>query len=285
MKKIERCKYDKALNVISAYQPVPFEPKYGDGGYAIRIIEIYRLFKMERSLAELETLTGYNMPSYMCDPDEINFLIERGTVICEAAQEAVNEAHQGVLRYGGEADNPNHNVLDTRQGLVSMKEALRQLQVQRQRAEDNHEKAKLIYQARQGLLSLLRPVVEAMLKKNIKGFMNKVMEKLPVASLPAYAYRMDSYSNGLSSKPHIYAWSKMDELQKAVEEILKKCRHPIEKYELNNNGIEKSELCRLYYGHEGELFRQLMPVNDYVELMIEVVKEEKYKNSMMRDTL
>ncbi|GKV94230.1 hypothetical protein H2Y56_12675 [Pectobacterium aroidearum] len=285
MKKIERCKYDKALNVISAYQPVPFEPKYGDGGYAIRIIEIYRLFKMERSLAELETLTGYNMPSYMCDPDEINFLIERGTAICEAAQEAVNEAHQGVLRYGGEADNPNHNVLDTRQGLVSMKEALRQLQVQRQRAEDNHEKAKLIYQARQGLLGLLRPVVEAMLKKNIKGFMNKVMEKLPVASLPAYSYRMDSYSNGLSSQSHIYAWSKMDELQKAVEEILKHCRHPIDKYELNRNGIAKAELCRLYYGHEGELFRQLMPVNDYVELMIETVNAEQDKNRMMRDTL
>ncbi|AOR61921.1 hypothetical protein [Pectobacterium wasabiae] len=285
MKKIERCKYDKALNVISAYQPVPFEPKYGDGGYAIRIIEIYRLFKMERSLAELETLTGYNMPSYMCDPDEINFLIERGTAICEAAQEAVNEAHQGVLRYGGEADNPNHNMPYTRQGLISMKEALRQLQVQRERALDNYERAKLIYQARQGLLGLLRPVVEAMLKKNIKGFMNKVMEKLPVASLPAYAYRMDSYSNGLSSQSHIYAWSAMDELQKAVEEIFKKCRHPIERYELNNNGIEKSELCRLYYGHEGELFRQLMPVNDYVELMIEMVKGEKYKNRMMRDTL
>lgn len=283
MKKIERCKYDKALNIISAYQPVPFEPKYGDGGYAIRVIEIYRLFKMERSLAELETLTGYNMPSYMCDPDEINFLIERGTVICAAAQEAVDEAHQGVIRYGGEAEN--QNMLDTHHGLVSMKEALRQLQVQRQRAKDNHEKAKLIYQARQGLLGLLRPVVEEMLKKNIKGFMNKVMEKLPVASLPAYAYRMDSYSNSLSNQSHIYAWSKMDELQNAVEEILKCCRHPIDKFELNRNGIEKAELCRLYYGHEGELFRQLMPVNDYVELMIETVEIEQYKNRMMRDAL
>ncbi|MEI7408009.1 hypothetical protein [Pectobacterium aroidearum] len=285
MKKIERCKYDKALNIISAYQPVPFEPKYGDGGYAIRVIEIYRLFKMERSLSELETLTGYNMPSYRCDPDEINFLIERGTAICGAAQEAVNEAHQGVLRYGGEADNPNYHALDTHQGLVSMKEALRQLHVQRQRAEDNHEKAKLIYQARQGLLGLLRPVVEAMLKKNIKGFMSKVMEKLPIASLPAYAYRMDSYSNGLSSQSHIYAWSKMDELQKAVEEILKLCRYPIDKFELNRNGIAKAELCRLYYGHEGELFRQLMPVNEYVELMIEAVNTEQDKNRMMRDIL
>lgn len=283
MKKIERCKYDKALNIISAYQPVPFEPKYGDGGYAIRVIEIYRLFKMERSLAELETLTGYNMPSYMCDPDEINFLIERGTAICAAAQEAVNDAHQGVIRYGGETEN--HHALDTHHGFVSMKEALRQLQVQRQRAEDNHEKAKLIYQARQGLLGLLRPVVEAMLKKNIKGFMSKVMEKLPIASLPAYAYRMDSYSNGLSSQSHIYAWSKMDELQKAVDEILKLCRHPIGKYELSHNGIAKAELCRLYYGHEGELFRQLMPVNDYVDLMIETVKAEQDKNGRMRDTL
>ncbi|MEI7072208.1 MULTISPECIES: hypothetical protein [Pectobacterium] len=283
MKKIERCKYDKALNIISAYQPVPFEPKYGDGGYAIRVIEIYRLFKMERSLAELETLTGYNMPSYMCDPDEINFLIERGTVICAAAQEAVDEAHQGVIRYGGEAEN--QNMLDTHHGLVSMKEALRQLQVQRQRAEDNYEKAKLIYQARQGLLGLLRPVVEEMLKKNIKGFMNKVMEKLPVASLPAYAYRMDSYSNGLSNQSHIYAWSKMDELQNAAGEILERCRHPIDKFELNRNGIAKAELCRLYYGHEGELFRQLMPVNDYVELMIETVNAEQDKNRMMRDTL
>ncbi|GLY63124.1 hypothetical protein Pcaca05_39810 [Pectobacterium carotovorum subsp. carotovorum] len=285
MKKIERCKYDKALNIISAYQPIPFEPKYGDGGYAIRVIEIYRLFKMERSLAELETLTGYNMPSYRCDPDEINFLIERGTAICTAAQEVVNEANKGVIRYGGEVENPNHNVLDNRKDLLSMKEELRKLQVQKQRILDDCERAKLIYQSRQGLLGLLRPVVEAMLKKNIKGFMNKVIEKIPVASFPDYAYRVESYSNGLSNQSHTYAWSKMDELQRAVEEILKRCRHPIDKYELSRNGIAKAELCRLYYGHEGELFRQLMPVNDYVELMMETVESDKYKDSMMRNTI
>ncbi|MBI0549498.1 hypothetical protein [Pectobacterium parmentieri] len=285
MKKIERCKYDKNLNVISDYKTVPFEPKYGDGGYAIRVIEIYRLFKMERSLAELEKLTGYNMPSYMCDPDEINFLIERGTAICAIAQEAVNEAHQGVIRYGSETGNPNHNVLNTRQDLLSMKETLRQLKIQKQKAQDDYERAKLIYQARQGLLGLLRPVVEVMLKKNIKGFMNKVMEKLPAASLPDYSYRVESYSNGLSSQSHCYAWSKMNELQKSVEDVLKRCRHPVDTYELSRNGIEKAELCRLYYGHEGELFRQLMPVNDYVELMMEAVESDKYKNSMMRNTI
>ncbi|WP_224652849.1 hypothetical protein [Pectobacterium versatile] len=283
MKKIEHCKYDSAMNTIAAYQCIPFEPNHGDGGYAVRVIEIYRLFKMERSLAELETLTGYDMPNYLCQPDEINFLIERGTEICLAAQEAVNEANRGVIRYSGDTDN--HTALTTHKGFVSAKEALRQLQVQRQRAEDEHERAKLIYQARQGLLGLLRPVVEAMLKKNIKGFMSKVMEKLPIALLPAYAYRMDSYSNGLSSKSHIYAWSEMDKLNNAVEEILKHCRHPIDKYELNHNGIAKAELCRLYYGHEGELFRQLMPVKDYVKLMIGNLEAEQDKNSMMRNAL
>lgn len=285
MKKIEHCKYDKALNIIAAYQPVPFEPKYGDGGYAIRVIEIYRLFKMERSLAELETLTGYNMPSYMCDPDEINFLIERGTAICVTAQKAVDEAQKGVIRYGGEADILHQNMPDTQKSLVSMKEAMRQMQARRLQAQDDYERAKLIYQARQGLLGLLRPVVEAMLKKNIKGFMNKVMEKLPIASLPEYAYKISSYSDGLSCKSHIYAWSAMDELQKAVEEILKRCRHPIDRYELSHNGIAKAELCRLYYGHEGELFRQFMPVNEYVKLMIETVDAEQYKHRMMRDAL
>ncbi|GKW16404.1 hypothetical protein PEC301937_23530 [Pectobacterium carotovorum subsp. carotovorum] len=285
MKKIEHCKYDKAMNIIAAYHPVPFEPKYGDGGYAIRVIEIYRLFKMERSLAELETLTGYNMPSYMCDLDEINFLIERGTAICVSAQKAVDEAQKGVIRYGGEADILHQNRPDTRESLVSMKEAMRQMQERRLQAQDDYERAKLIYQARYGLLGLLRPVVEAMLKKNIKGFMNKVMEKLPVASLPEYAYKISSYSDGLSCESHIYAWSAMDELQKAVEEILKRCRYPIDKYELNNNGIAKSELCRLYYGHEGELFRQLMPVNDYVKLMIETLEAGQTKNHMMRNAL
>ncbi|MCL2899522.1 hypothetical protein [Brenneria tiliae] len=285
MKKIEHCKYDKSMNVIAAYQPVPFEPKYGDGGYAIRVIEIYRLFKMERSLAELETLTGYNMPNYMCDPDEINFLIERGTAICQAAEKAVSEASKGVMRYSYDVDWENKEVAYAKKWRITVNEAMKRTQEKRLQAQDDYERAKLIYQARYGLLGLLRPVVETMLKKNIKGFMNKVMEKLPDASLPEYTYKTNFYSDGLSCESHIYAWSAMDELQKAVEEILKRCRHPIDKYELNNNGIAKSELCRLYYGHDGELFRQLMPVNDYVKLMMETLEAEQYKNSMMRNAL
>lgn len=78
LKELQLTKYDDDINTIVTYQPIPFTPEQGDAGYAIRVIEIYRLKKMAPLLEQFELLTGYATPRSNCTPCEINTLIERG---------------------------------------------------------------------------------------------------------------------------------------------------------------------------------------------------------------
>ncbi|GAB7204668.1 hypothetical protein [Dickeya oryzae] len=268
MKKIPFCKHSPSMNIIAAYVSIPFETDHGDGGFAIRVIEIYRLFKMERLLAEFEMLTGYGAPWYRCDAEEINALVERGTAICDAARQASQEAEREKAQCESLLTNLSQGAFDAAKWRMSLKEALRQSQDKVLRAKDNAERARLMVNARQGLLGLLRPVVEDMLNKRIKVLRNKVMEQLPIIELPAYTYQVSLHPSGLEEKSHISAWKTMDALQSAIQKVVNHCRTPTNKYELNHHGVEKAELCRCYYSADGELFRQLMPVADYVDSML-----------------
>ncbi|WP_145956982.1 hypothetical protein [Serratia marcescens] len=90
LKNLPITKFDNGLNTIAYHHLIPFDESHGDGGYAIRTIEIYRLHKMEPLLKKFEQLTGYAPPRANCTAQEIHSLIEQGEKVCFDAESKVS---------------------------------------------------------------------------------------------------------------------------------------------------------------------------------------------------
>lgn len=266
MNEIKCTKNDDNLKEICNYHVIPFNESYGQGGYAIRTIEIYRLHKMEPLLKQFENLTGYMPPRANCTAKEIHALIEQGEKICFDAESKVSSIESEIMLCERELGNAKRGVSDASRWNGSMKEAIVQASANLERANAKLVEAKAAVAARRGLLGLLREPVEQMLMCGEKGFKGKVLTYIPLETLPAYTYRKGVYSDGLRS--HIYAWGVMDALEKALREIVQRCTPPTDKYALNNGGLERAALAVEYYNVSGEKWRDLMTVDEYADLMM-----------------
>lgn len=265
LKKLPLTKYDEDINTISTYQPIPFTPEQGDAGYAIRVIEIYRLKKMAHLLEQFELLTGYTTPFADCTPCEINTLIERGQQICKQEEIKVKAVEHEISQLNIELNNAQRGVSSLSSYNGNIRGLMSDLNDRVENAKLRLENTKASVSARKGLLGLLRGQVEQMLSEGSKGFKGKVMELLPMDSLPSETYQGDRFSSGLTS--HKYAWKELNKLERALKNILEKCVVPKDKYSLSNGGKEIAVLSEQYYQIESEDIRSKMSLDDFVGLM------------------
>lgn len=279
MNKLKCSRHDNGLNVIANHNIVPFGDLHGGGGYAIRVIEIYRLHKMEADLKQFEQLTGYEPPRANCTAQEIYSLIEQGEKVCFDAESKVSGFEQEITLCERELGNAKRGVSDISRWNGSMKEAIVQANANLERANAKLVEAKAAVAARRGLLGLLREPVEQMLMCGEKGFKGKVLTHIPSEPLPTYTYRKGAYSAGLRS--HIYAWGLMDTLEKALREIIQRCTPPIDKYALNHGGLERAALAVEYYNVSGEKWRDLMTVDEYTAIRMDGKLSLKFKQQEM----
>ncbi|HED0390552.1 TPA: hypothetical protein ACJ75O_004438 [Yersinia enterocolitica] len=274
LKELQLTKYDDDINTIVAYQPIPFSPEQGDAGYAIRVIEIYRLKKMAPLLEQFELLTGYATSRSNCTPCEINTLIERGQQICKQEEIKVKAVEHEISQLNIELNNAQRGVSSLSSYNGNIRELMSNLNDRVENAKLRLENTKASVSARKGLLGLLRGQVEQMLSEGSKGFKGKVMELLPMDSLPSQTYQGDRFSSGLTS--HQYAWKELNKLEYAFKSILEKCTVPKDKYLLSNGGEEIAMLSKQYYQIESESMRSKMSLDDFVGLM-------KKKSSWLTD--
>lgn len=265
LKELPLTKYDEDINTISTYQPIPFTPEQGDAGYAIRVIEIYRLKKMALLLEQFELLTGYTTPFADCTPCEINTLIERGQQICKQEEIKVKAVEHEISQLNIELNNAQRGVSSLSSYNGNIRGLMSDLNDRVENAKLRLENTKASVSARKGLLGLLRGQVEQMLSEGSKGFKGKVMELLPMDSLPSETYQGDRFSGGLTS--HKYAWKELNKLERALKNILEKCVVPKDKYSLSNGGKEIAVLSKQYYQIESEDIRSKMSLDDFVGLM------------------
>lgn len=266
MNQIKYTRNDSELATVSNYHIVPFDESHGDGGYAIRTIEIYRLHKMEPLLKQFGQLTGYVPPRADCTPQEIHMLIKQGEKICLEAESKVSDIQNEIMLCERELGNAKRGVSDISRWNGSIKEAIIQAKNRLERTQTKLIEANAIVAARRGLLGLLREPVEHMLMCGEKGFKGKILTLLPLETLPTYTYRKGMYSEGLRS--HIYAWGLMDTLENALRAIVNKCTPPTDKYTLNQGGLDRALLAVEYYSISGEEWRNVMTVDDYINLMM-----------------
>ncbi len=265
LKELPLTKYDEDINTIVTYQPIPFTPEQGDAGYAIRVIEIYRLKKMAPLLEQFELLTGYATPRSNCTPCEINILIERGQQICKQEEIKVKAVEHEISQLNIELNNAQRGVSSLSSYNGNIRGLMSNLNDRVENAKLRLENTKASVSARKGLLGLLRGQVEQMLSEGSKGFKGKVMELLPIDSFPSETYQGDRFSSGLTS--HKYAWKELNKLERALKNILEKCTVPKDKYSLSNGGKEIAALKKQYYKIESENIRSKMSLGDFVGLM------------------
>ncbi|MFV8987964.1 hypothetical protein [Serratia fonticola] len=283
MNQIKYTRNDSELTTVSNYHIIPFDESHGDGGYAIRTIEIYRLYKMEQLLKQFEQLTGYVPPRANCTPQEINLLINQGEKICLEAESKVSGIENEIMLCERELGNAKRGVSDISRWNGSIKEAIIQAKNRLERTQARLTEANATVAARRGLLGLLREPVEHMLMCGEKGFKGKILTLLPLENLPAYTYRKGMYSEGLRS--HIYAWGLMDILENALRAIINKCTPPTDKHTLDRGGLDRALLAVEYYSISGEEWRNVMTVDDYINLMMGSKLHLKDKQQEMRSSL
>ncbi|EKN4765699.1 hypothetical protein ACXKU5_000341 [Yersinia enterocolitica] len=265
LKELQLTKYDDDINTIVTYQPIPFSPEQGDAGYAIRVIEIYRLKKMAPLLEQFELLTGYATPHANCTSEEINSLVERGLIICQREESNVKKIEQKIQQLKIELNNAKRGVSSLSDYHENTRHLIADVQYKMENEHQYLEQAILAVSARKGLLGLLREQTESMLNNGVKGLKSKVMTLLPLDPLPARTYKEGAFNFGLKS--HSYAWKELNILEKAIKSILDKCSIPNDKYLLSKGGRESAEFSMQYYRPESESIRKIMSVSEYVKDM------------------
>ncbi|MGP2751532.1 hypothetical protein ACTVJ7_03155 [Serratia bockelmannii] len=283
LKNIQMARFDNDLNIIACHHVIPFDVSHGDGGYAVRAIEIYRIHKMEALLKQFEKLTGYVVPRSNCTAEEIHLLIEQGEKVCLEAEEKVAEIKNEIMLCDRDLGNAKRGVGEISRWSSSIKDSVTQANNSLERAHTKITEAHGVVAARKGLLGLLREPVEHMLANGEKGFKGKVLTRIPLEPLPAHTYRKGMYSEGLRS--HIYAWELMDELEGALRSIIQKCTPPTDKYALNHGGLDRALLAVEYYSVPGETLRNVMTVDEYINLMMGPKSYREYKQKEMHSSL
>ncbi|HHQ6628275.1 TPA: hypothetical protein ACSTL5_004842 [Serratia fonticola] len=283
MRKVNLVRFDSELNTVANHHVIPFDESHGDGGYAIRAIEIYRLHKMEPLLKKFEQLTGHVPPRADCTPQEVHMLIKQGEKICLEAESKVSDIQNEIMLCERELGNAKRGVSDISRWNGSIKEAIIQAKNRLERTQTKLTEANATVAARRGLLGLLREPVEHMLMCGEKGFTGKILTLLPLETLPTYTYRKGMYNEGLRS--HIYAWGLMDTLENALRAIVIKCTPPTDKHTLDRGGLDRALLAVEYYSISGEEWRNIMTVDDYINLMMGSKLHLKDKQQEMRASL
>ncbi|EKN4208234.1 hypothetical protein ABF231_000796 [Yersinia ruckeri] len=277
LKELPLTPHDAEINVISTYQPMLFTPEQGDGGYAIRVIEIYRLHNMFPLLDKFEELTGYAAPRLVCTPDEINMLVERGRKINQQEEVNVRTIENELNLVGRELGNAQRGISSLSSYNGSVRSLVASVQAKSELTQRRLADAQDKLAARRGLLGLLRSHVELMLSHSVKGFKNKIMEFLPLDSFSSNTYKDGWSSTGLKS--HVYAWNELNKLELALKEIISRCTVPTDKYLIAHGGVELSKLKKKYYQPESEGMRNFMSADDFSKLML---SKESWANNKVK---
>lgn len=276
---------DEYLSDIYSYESVPFEDDHGNGGFAFRIIEVYRLFKMRGDIEELEEIIGERLFTIYPEVAELKILLARGKLICKEAKlyrdNRLNELEEIRTRFEQARKGGGYRPKQ----YVDAREWLADLELQVLRGQSSLEEAEYCLKCRRGLLGLLRPAVMHMLNVMKVTLPVGILNDIPEDDLPGITYSAGS-SEGRGLKSHQYAWQELNKLENAVKHIVISCTPSNDRYEMNNRGGKwKYKHYRYYYSKQAGQLRKLLTAREYVENMRVMSMTKEIKTSYLKSPL
>ncbi|EPE0712688.1 hypothetical protein [Vagococcus sp. WN89Y] len=254
----------KSVSTIYNYKIIPFKDTNSDAACIARIIEIFRLNKLRAEGETLFSLTGLTVPDTEAVAEEINMLLTRCVKLCRHEEEELGY-RQRTASEAESAMNQVHNArsiseVKSRGSRTDRADAERRYEtalgrVAEQQTRVNH------FRSLPGLL-----VGEA---KHIgKGIDKALLHSFPLSTyIPSNI--VSAYQNPVIAGAVRFITDALDEVTKAVSDIIKCCTPPVDKYELNNGGMLRALAYKEYYKAGNTLLRAIVTGEDYVNYLME----------------
>lgn len=261
---------------IQNYKVITFNDTNSDAACIARIIEIFTLNKLRAEGGNLFALTGLVIPDTGAEAGEINMLLERCVKLCrheeaelgyrgrtvEEAKAATKQAY--TMRSIAEMKNRDSHPLSRADAEHLYQAAQSRLEDQRKRVAD--------FRALAGLLTEEAKFVG-------KGVDKPLMHSFP-ASLHIPAGLFSANQNPAISSAARFVMDTLDELVKAVREIIKHCTPPSDRYALNNGGLLRVAAYKEYYRADNTLLRAVVTGVDYADYCLQCHKLTERKEKL-----
>lgn len=263
------------LAKIVNYKIISFNDSNSDAACIARILEVFTLNKLRAEGEKLYSLTGMVIPEPGAEAEEINLLLKRCLKLCRleedelgyrerAASDAKTATQQiYTARSILEMQSRGHQPVSRADAENLHRAALSQFEEQRKRVKD--------FRALGGLL-----MEEA--KRVGKGVDKPLLHTFPVSLHIPSGLVSDNQKPEISRAAR-FIMDALDELMKAVREIIKQCSPPADRYDLNNSGMLRAAAYKEYYSTDNILLRAIVTGEEYVNYRVESnrVTERKEK--------
>jgi hypothetical protein len=265
------------VEIIQRYTITPFGNLSSDASCVARIIEIHLLNKLRPEGEKLFALTGHTIPACEATVEEINILLSRCAILCRREEEEyafrqreVSDT-EGMLKRLSSSSTSISAAKGSRQSRVDRDDVERRYQSALTRQIEQQTRLNH-FKALPGLLAEgVRHIGEGINWKILNTFTR--MPAIPTGFMNTC--RVPEIINAVQ-----FITGALDELAMAVNKIIQLCTFPIDKYDLDNGGVNRTLAYREYYQSDNLLLRAIVCDKDYVDYIYNQKTFSKRKNKL-----
>lgn len=275
---------DENLHAIANYKAIPFNEKYKDNGFIIRVIELFKFTQIKKQLTRLQELTGLTIDNIEPSLEEVIALIERGKIISEQKDNVVDEstkefsvAQQMVLRAeDGKAQKPDN--------APSWRAWRTDLLAKESRCESNLEDAKEKLLEFNSIFGLLKTIISTLPNDTVTKINKKLISLIPNEEYKSYKFesRLRKAEYWDYKEPFNYIDVEFDKLKKNILHIINMCTPSNDSYVLRQWENQRSvELYQYYYAQSDWNIKAIFSAKEYVSYILAQEKEINHKMYLM----
>lgn len=263
---------DSDMNTILGYISVPFTIMHGSAGAISRIIELARIKEMHPLFEKFNDLTGYCAGLIRASADELNFLAATISSLYININNHISHLESKSSQCAANLDAIN-------KGSVSgsgyyIRQQVQQNEDGRERSENQIIRAKKERHYIESVISLLRSIVRSEKQSNSDFNLTKELPKTDAENGGWHYFKCgsDAGENILVS---------LERVEKSLNTIIKSCTSVASNIK---NKEEKNALinaCLYYYSNDGEIFRTVMELTEYVRAVMEPIRDKIKKEHRM----
>ncbi|EEM2502845.1 TPA: hypothetical protein GND40_004262 [Salmonella enterica subsp. indica] len=245
------------------------------GLYEMRVIELYRLNKMMPLYLEYESIS-LDIVGISATKQELFTLVNKGHELCLAEHEKLIALEAELQRLPRPAATPAPQTIKEAQQARNSQEGERyRLRYASLKNQVKAQQEKL--SIRQAILALLAPVIDVLLAVEDVELL-ELRRSLPKSSLDAKAFKEAL----LNIECADLAWQKMDKLEHALNNVVKKCTYhpegrinPLWVNPIDEDKRECAEISRDYYGPDMAFIHPVMSADEYLNYMLPIRHQQR----------
>ncbi|WP_392586915.1 hypothetical protein [Serratia ureilytica] len=257
-------RFDGSWNVIANYSAIEFDNTMGASAFIIRVTEMNELDKLKSTLDKFSEITGYSLNISAVRKEELAALAGFSNEFCKEVSDEIDDLEEQLKLVA--SDLKLSDVTDISSwGKSAAEKSLRLMDKQDTlKRSINDAKEELAFR-----LELIADLQSVCQRTRTMGEYNALSVLISCHSSKVADLKKYGGTTSPNNRASLaYINDALSELNGALMFIIGHCTDPTDKYLVNNGGLARAELYRTYYGQSGERYRQEMPGDEFVSLMI-----------------